>query len=160
MLFWACAATPTAPTVHISFFRLICPRPKLITVPSGKGPFQVSHSVYSALSLNVKLTVQQGVFYPAKDIWEDVHFNIICVEKSLPVVKWNRFFHSKINFTKEEKVAPVEPPTNQVTLTRAFGLSEWSKEKQLVEELPDEAEDVDHFASLREFISENTSCLP
>jgi len=62
-----------------------------------KHPFKVTHSVYSFYLLNVELTVDRGVFYPPKTFWEDIHFNQLCEEKDMAVLKCRHFFHHKKN---------------------------------------------------------------
>jgi len=62
-----------------------------------KHPFAVTHSVYSFYLLNVEFTVDRGVFYPPKTFWEDIHFNQLCEEKDMAVLKCRHFFHHKKN---------------------------------------------------------------
>ena len=62
-----------------------------------RGPFAVTHSVYSFVLLNAAETVRRGVLYPPKPFWEDVEFNRLCEERGLAVLKCNRLFHFKKN---------------------------------------------------------------
>jgi hypothetical protein len=45
------------------------------------------HSVYSFFLLNVKATLDCGVLYPAKAIWEDIEFLHMVSEANLVVCK-------------------------------------------------------------------------
>jgi hypothetical protein len=45
------------------------------------------HSVYSFFLLNVKATLDRGVLYPAKAIWEDIEFLHMVNEANLVVCK-------------------------------------------------------------------------
>eukprot|EP00961_Rhodomonas_salina_P298413 3938053-Rhodomonas_salina.1 len=59
-------------------------------------PFVATHSVYSFYLLNVKATIENGVLYPPKMIWEDIEFNQLCEEKGLAIARYDRFFHNKL----------------------------------------------------------------
>src|SRR4051812_29279367 len=52
----------------------------LLPLSLDKEPFTVTHSVYSAMHLNVTLTVEMGLLYPPIAIWEDVGFNVECLQ--------------------------------------------------------------------------------
>jgi hypothetical protein len=64
-------------------------------------PFKVTHSVYSFYLLNVESTVDSGVFYPPKNFQEDIHFNQLCEESDLAVLKFRHFFHHKKNLQNQ-----------------------------------------------------------
>ena len=59
-------------------------------------PWNVTHSAYSLLLVNVCSTVNQGALYPAKAYHEDVDFAHLCEEKHLVVVKCNWLFFEKV----------------------------------------------------------------
>eukprot|EP00698_Gefionella_okellyi_P017045 TRINITY_DN493_c0_g1_i11.p2 TRINITY_DN493_c0_g1~~TRINITY_DN493_c0_g1_i11.p2 ORF type:complete len:343 (-),score=51.04 TRINITY_DN493_c0_g1_i11:1277-2305(-) len=63
-------------------------------------PFTVSVSTYSAFLLNVAETVPRGILYPPVPRTEDIEFNRLCLEAELSVIKCNRFFHTKLNLTR------------------------------------------------------------
>lgn len=62
----------------------------------GVDPWTVTHSVYSAVLLNVQSTVTCGAFYPAKAYHEDVDFPHICEDKKLVAVKCQWLFVHKV----------------------------------------------------------------
>ena len=124
----------------------------------AKRPFQVTHSVYSAISLNVKLTVEKNLFYPAKDIWEDIHFNLLCLQAGFPVAKFNRFFHKKINFTKEPKHTDTESDNaDEMDLVRSCcDLTEITQRNSQITWLPEASpQSVPHLEHLEQFLCVN-----
>ena len=60
-----------------------------------KEGFTTTHSVYSFFLLNVKATLDAGVLYPSKAIWEDIEFLHMVSEADLAVCKFNRYIHQK-----------------------------------------------------------------
>ena len=62
----------------------------------GVDPWTVTHSVYSAVLLNVQSTMQCGAFYPAKAYHEDVDFPHICEDHQLVAVKCQWLFIHKV----------------------------------------------------------------
>jgi hypothetical protein len=80
-------------------------------------PFKVSHSVYSFYLLNVQHTVDRGIFYPPKQFQEDIHFNQLCEEKHMAVLKYRHLFHHKKNLqTRNPSTLPEEPTTLKVPI--------------------------------------------
>jgi hypothetical protein len=69
---------------------------------SGEGlkPFVVGQQVYSFFLFNVAGTVERGLLYPVKPVMEDIHFNQLCEESKMAVLRCNRFFHSKKNLSQ------------------------------------------------------------
>ena len=62
----------------------------------GVDPWTVTHSVYSAVLLNVQSTVACGAFYPAKAYHEGVDFPHICEDHKLVAVKCQWLFVHKV----------------------------------------------------------------
>ena len=62
----------------------------------GVDPWTVTHSVYSAVLLNVQSTMECGAFYPAKAYHEDVDFPHICEDHQLVAVKCQWLFIHKV----------------------------------------------------------------
>ena len=52
--------------------------------------FQCTPSVYSFFLLNVKETLENGVLYPAKLIWQDIAFLHLVTEAGLVVCQFNK----------------------------------------------------------------------
>ena len=67
------------------------------SVPKALKPFSKAQ-VYSAVLLNVKATVESGVFYRPWPCWEDLRFNDDCDKAGLWVLKFNRFKLWKIQY--------------------------------------------------------------
>jgi hypothetical protein len=66
----------------------------------GLKPFVVGQQVYSFFLFNVAGTVERGLLYPVKPVMEDIHFNQLCEESKMAVLRCNRFFHSKKNLSQ------------------------------------------------------------
>jgi hypothetical protein len=94
-------------------------------------PFKVTHSVYSFYLLNVESTVDNGVFYPPKTFHEDIHFNQLCEESDLAVLKFRHFFHHKKNLQNQNasqetgsgvvRAPAADAPTNKEQQNKAEG---------------------------------------
>lgn len=75
-------------------------------VPIEKIPrnaFSVTR-VYSAYLINIKNTYpDQGrpILFPQKPFMEDIDFEHACIEAQKLVLKHNKFFHRKVNFSKK-----------------------------------------------------------
>jgi hypothetical protein len=94
-------------------------------------PFKVTHSVYSFYLLNVESTVDNGVFYPPKTFHEDIHFNQMCEESDLAVLKFRHLFHHKKNLQNQNashetgsgvaRAPAADAPTNKKQQNNAEG---------------------------------------
>jgi len=84
---------------------------------SMKHPFKVTHSVYSFYLLNVQHTVDRGVFYPPKTFWEDIHFNQLCEEKGMAVLKCRHLFHHKKNLQVTNRGSKETMKTVQIPIS-------------------------------------------
>ena len=69
----------------------------LRSVPRAVNAFSKTQ-VYAAILLNVKSTVEKGVFYRPWPCWEDLRFNDDCDKGGLWVVKCNRFHFLKVQY--------------------------------------------------------------
>lgn len=69
----------------------------LRSVPRAVNPFSKTQ-VYATILLNVKSTVEKGVFYRPWPCWEDLRFNDDCDKEGLWVVKCNRFHFLKVQY--------------------------------------------------------------
>jgi len=81
--------------------------------------FCCTHSVYSFFLLNVRATLDAGVLYPAKPIWEDIEFLHMVSDAGLAVCKFNKYIHAK----KHLRTPPPPPPppaTTEITLEQFF----------------------------------------
>ncbi|KAL9979251.1 hypothetical protein ACROYT_G016886 [Oculina patagonica] len=67
----------------------------LRSIPRAVSPFAKTQ-VYAATLLNVKSTVEKGVFYRPWPCWEDLRFNDDCDKAGLWVVKCNRYHFLKV----------------------------------------------------------------
>lgn len=54
-----------------------------------------THSVYSFVLLNIAALINKHVFYPAKNVWEDIEFLHCVKDAGLAVVKFARYTHMK-----------------------------------------------------------------
>ncbi|PRP75493.1 hypothetical protein PROFUN_10671 [Planoprotostelium fungivorum] len=68
---------------------------------SNNKPFGLSHSVYSAVLLNIRELKKKGIEYPVKQLQEDVEFNHMCQEKGLHVLMDYRYLHWKVNLSQK-----------------------------------------------------------
>ena len=69
----------------------------LRSVPIVRRPF-LKTQVYALVLLNVKSTVEKGVFYRPWPCWEDLRFNDDCDKAGLWVVKCNRYCFYKLQY--------------------------------------------------------------
>ena len=69
----------------------------LRSAPRALNPFSKTQ-VYAAILLNVKSTVEKGVFYRPWPCWEDLRFNDDCDKEGLWVVKCNRYQFLKVQY--------------------------------------------------------------
>ena len=67
------------------------------SIPVAVNPFSKTQ-VYAAILLNVKSTVEKGVFYRPWPCWEDLRFNDDCDKAGLWVVKCNRYSFLKVQY--------------------------------------------------------------
>ena len=69
----------------------------LRSVPTVQRPFSKTQ-VYALVLLNVKSTVEKGVFYRPWPCWEDLRFNDDCDKAGLWVVRCNRYCFYKLQY--------------------------------------------------------------
>ena len=98
----------------------------LRSVPTVRCPFSRTQ-VYALVLLNVKSTVEKGVFYRPWPCWEDLRFNDDCDKAGLWVVKCNRYCFYKLQY---------QDWINSLALP---GIYQWNEESRL-EERPLESE--------------------
>ena len=67
------------------------------SVPKAVSPFMKTQ-VYAVILLNVKSTVDKGVFYRPWPCWEDLRFNDDCDKAGLWVVRCNRYSFVKVQY--------------------------------------------------------------
>ncbi|XP_022807894.1 uncharacterized protein LOC111344892 [Stylophora pistillata] len=67
------------------------------SIPKAVSPF-VKTQVYAAFLLNVRSTVEKGVFYRPWPCWEDLRFNDDCDKVGLFVIKCNRYSFFKVQY--------------------------------------------------------------
>ena len=65
--------------------------------PKAVRPF-IKTQVYAVVLLNVKSTVEKGIFYRPWPCWEDLRFNDDCDKAGLWVVKCNRYSFFKVQY--------------------------------------------------------------
>ena len=75
---------------------------------SKSSGFSAKHSIYSFFLLNVKETIDKGVMYPAKPIWEDIEFLHMVTEADLAICRFNKYILKKKH--RREHEAPPPPP--------------------------------------------------
>ena len=115
------------------------------SVPNAKNPFSKTQ-VYAFILLNVKSTVEKGVFYRPWPCWEDLRFNDDCDKAGLWVVKCNRYHFLKVQYK--------DWINNLVPLS----LFKWKDDTFLVEkkqdgsELPEDLEEDIILEHLRELV--------
>ena len=63
----------------------------------GPAPWKATHSIYSMFLLNVELTVNSGVFWPAKPYHDDIDFPRLCEENGLVAAKCQWLFLHKVS---------------------------------------------------------------
>ncbi|KAJ7326078.1 hypothetical protein OS493_028336 [Desmophyllum pertusum] len=115
----------------------------LRSVPIAVNPFSKTQ-VYAAILLNVKSTVEKGVFYRPWPCWEDLRFNDDCDKAGLWVVKCNRYSFLKVQY---------KDWINNLVLPKIF---EWKddsilEKRHLVSELPKDLEEsiiLEHLRSI------------
>ena len=115
------------------------------SVPVGVTPF-LRTQVYAAVLLNVKSTVEKGVFYRPWPCWEDLRFNDDCDKAGLWVVKCNRYSFLKVQY---------KDWINSLAPSKIF---EWKddsilEERPLVSELPQDFEESIILEHLRNFVN-------
>ena len=115
------------------------------TVPVAVTPFSKTQ-VYAAVLLNVKSTVEKGVFYRPWPCWEDLRFNDDCDKAGLWVVKCNRYSFLKVQY--KDWINSLAPPK----------IFEWRddsilEERPLVSELPKHFEESIILEHLRNFVN-------
>ena len=115
------------------------------SVPVAVAPFSRTQ-VYAAVLLNVKSTVERGVFYRPWPCWEDLRFNDDCDKAGLWVVKCNRYSFLKVQY--KDWINNLAPPK----------IFEWRDdsilaERPLVSELPKEFEESIILEHLRNFVN-------
>ena len=113
------------------------------SVPVTVTPY-LRAQVYAAILLNVKSTVEKGVFYRPWPCWEDLRFNDDCDKAGLWVVKCNRYSFLKVQY--KDWINNLVPPK----------IFEWKdnsilEKRPLVSELPQDFEEaliLKHLSSL------------
>ena len=113
------------------------------SVCTVRRPFSKTQ-VYALVLLNVKSTVEKGVFYRPWPCWEDLRFNDDCDKAGLWVVRCNRYCFCKLQY---------QDWINSLALPRIY---QWNKESKLEEqslesELPKDLEEsviLDHLRNL------------
>jgi len=70
-----------------------------VGMKGGVGPWTLTHSLFSAVLLNVQSTMKHGALYPAKAYHEDVDFPHICEDNQLVAVKCQWLFVHKVRNT-------------------------------------------------------------
>ena len=113
------------------------------SVPVAVTPY-LRTQVYAAILLNVKSTVERGVFYRPWPCWEDLRFNDDCDKAGLWVVKCNLYHFLKVQYI--DWINNLVPPK----------IFEWKddsilEERPLVSELPKDFEEdliLKHLCSL------------
>ena len=96
----------------------------LRSVSKTSRPFSKTQ-VYALVLLNVKSTVEKGVFYRPWPYWEDLRFNDDCDKAGLWVVRCNRYCFCKLQY--QEWI-------NSLTLPRIY---QWNEESKLEEQPPE-----------------------
>ncbi|KAK2553917.1 hypothetical protein P5673_024614 [Acropora cervicornis] len=94
------------------------------SVCTVRRPFSKTQ-VYALVLLNVKSTVEKGVFYRPWPCWEDLRFNDDCDKAGLWVVKCNRYCFYKLQY---------QDWINSLALPRIY---QWNKESKLEEQPPE-----------------------
>ena len=115
----------------------------LRSVPIVRRPFSKTQ-VYALVLLNVKSTVEKGVFYRPWPCWEDLRFNDDCDKAGLWVVKCNRYCFYKLQY---------QDWINNLAFPCIYQWNEESKleERPLESELPKDLEEsviLDHLRNL------------
>ena len=113
------------------------------SVSTVRRPFSKTQ-VYALVLLNVRSTVEKGVFYRPWPCWEDLRFNDDCDKAGLWVVKCNRYCFYKLQY---------QDWINSLALPRIYQWNEESKleEQPLESELPKDLEEsviLDHLRNL------------
>ena len=96
----------------------------LRSVSKTSRPFSKTQ-VYALVLLNVKSTVEKGVFYRPWPYWEDLRFNDDCDKAGLWVVRCNRYCFCKLQY---------QDWINSLTLPRIY---QWNEESKLKEQPPE-----------------------
>ncbi len=119
------------------------------TLPNSRAPsqpFSVSR-VYSAYLINMKNTYDNVVenrpapiLFPQRPFMEDIEFEHACVDQGKLVLKHNKFFHRKVNFSKK-------PPPKT-------GMIEWDDNTRFTYPISHEPTE-DDWKSFSDFISQN-----
>ena len=116
----------------------------LRSVSKTSRPFSKTQ-VYALVLLNVKSTVEKGVFYRPWPCWEDLRFNDDCDKAGLWVVKCNRYCFYKLQY---------QDWINSLALP---GIYQWNEESKLEEqpldsELPKDLEESVILRHLRNLV--------
>ena len=116
----------------------------LRSVPTVRRPFSKTQ-VYALVLLNVKSTVEKGVFYRPWPCWEDLRINDDCDKAGLWVVKCNRYCFYKLQY---------KDWINNLALPRIYMWNEESRleERSLESELPKDLEKSVILAHLRNLV--------
>ena len=116
----------------------------LRSVPIVRRPFSKTQ-VCALVLLNVKSTVEKGVFYRPWPCWEDLRFNDDCDKAGLWVVKCNRYCFYKLQY---------QDWINSLALPRIYQWKEESKldERPLESELPKDFEESVILKHLRNLV--------
>ncbi|KAL9979248.1 hypothetical protein ACROYT_G016881 [Oculina patagonica] len=114
------------------------------SVPVAVNPFSKTQ-VYAAVLLNVKSTVEKGVFYRPWPCWEDLRFNDDCDKAGLWVVKCNRYHFLKVQY---------KDWINNLALPKIFKWNDDSflEDKPLSSELPRNLEENIILEHLHNFV--------
>ena len=89
VLFWVCYGFPQE---VIKFFMQVGKKYGELQLK----PWNITHSMYCMLLVNVQSTVEARALYAAKPAMEDIDFAHLCDEKRLVVVKCNWLFFQKV----------------------------------------------------------------
>ena len=116
----------------------------LRSVSKTSRPFSKTQ-VYALVLLNVKSTVEKGVFYRPWPCWEDLRFNDDCDKAGLWVVRCNRYCFYKLQY---------QDWINSLALPRIYQWNEESKleEQPLESELPKDLEESVILKHLRNLV--------
>ena len=117
------------------------------SIPKAVNPFAKTQ-VYAAVLLNVKSTVDKGVFYRPWPCWEDLRLNDDCDKAGLWVVKCNRYCFFKVQY---------KDWMNSLVLPGVFLWNENSSlmERPVESELPEDLEEEIILEHLQNVVNTN-----
>eukprot|EP00026_Physarum_polycephalum_P000266 Phypoly_transcript_00266.p1 GENE.Phypoly_transcript_00266~~Phypoly_transcript_00266.p1 ORF type:complete len:1130 (+),score=130.42 Phypoly_transcript_00266:2079-5468(+) len=72
-------------------------------------PFMATHRIYSLYIVNNRLTVQRGVFWPAKEVAEDMEFHHHCNDNGLLSVSCQKYLFDKFYTTPNSRISYTFP---------------------------------------------------